>query len=174
MRIIFTGVKQKDVDKASPFIEVLYKFVDWAQKLDISHSNTIFVTCGDWDLDMMIPSQCDLVKTGVPKFMESWINLKKEFCRIENTQIKRTSNDLTQMLQHFGLKFEGKLHSARDDVTNLSNIVKELVYKGKLQPSKPSEMTEIMPSIEFNGGTESLEYVGSKLSKEVSVCLTIL
>ena len=39
--------------------------------------NFIFLTCGDWDLKKMLPSQCDYLNLNCQNYFKKWINLKK-------------------------------------------------------------------------------------------------
>lgn len=38
---------------------------------------SIFVTCGDWDLKVMLPDQCQYLGLPVADYFKQWINLKK-------------------------------------------------------------------------------------------------
>lgn len=40
-------------------------------------SKFLFVTCGDWDLKTMLPSQCALDNIPVPAYCKTWLNIKK-------------------------------------------------------------------------------------------------
>lgn len=45
--------------------------------LNNDNFNFIFITCGDWDLRIMLPSQCNQFKIDYPPYFRKWINLKK-------------------------------------------------------------------------------------------------
>lgn len=72
---------QDMVDGKLAFPDVLDKFLAWVNASDIDlggpHPNSCFVTCGDWDLLRMLPSQCKLSGIPIPTLMMSWINIKK-------------------------------------------------------------------------------------------------
>lgn len=68
------------VDKEETFDKVYADFLIWLQNTEKSigtNSKTTFVTCGDWDLQNMLPSQCQLSGLEVPQPMKQWLNLKK-------------------------------------------------------------------------------------------------
>ena len=69
------------VDDKPPFPDVLKMFLQWIETNDIDfegpNPNSIFVTCGDWDLLTMLPKQCQLSAVPVPSSMKSWVNIKK-------------------------------------------------------------------------------------------------
>ena len=131
--IKLTGIKQHDVNTAPVFSEVLTEFRKFLEKHQLSGKKAIFVTCGDWDLETMLPSQCHLSNETLPIFMKSWINIKKEYERITKRYINRSENDLQQMMAHFKVEFTGRLHSGRDDVNNLVNLVIEMCKENELE-----------------------------------------
>lgn len=97
----------------------------------------------------MLPSQCDLSKIKLNNCFKSWINLKQEFQRITGTTISRNENDLIQMLDKFGLKHVGKLHSGRDDVRNIELVFKELCILDTLKATTlDKSYSNVMPAIE--------------------------
>lgn len=78
------------VEDESPLKTVLDDFHVW-----LSHENLLiddqkkegvssnrrkekfaFVTCGDWDLMELLPSQCRYLNLDVPHYFLSWINIK--------------------------------------------------------------------------------------------------
>ena len=119
------------------------------EKYNLPGKRAIFVTCGDWDLKSMLPSQCRLSGIGLHNCFKSWINVKKEFQRITGTMISRNENDLIQMLNKFGLKHVGKLHSGKDDVRNIELVLKELCIRDTLKATTLDESyCNVMPAIE--------------------------
>ena len=133
--IKLTGIKQHDVDTAPVFSDTLREFRKFLDKNGVSGKKSIFVTCGDWDLETMLPSQCGLSNEDVPNFMKSWINIKKEYERITKRYIKRSENDLKQMMAHYEVPFSGKLHCGIDDVHNLVQLVLAMCKGDELKPT---------------------------------------
>lgn len=67
-------------------------FDEWLRKSDglkIGENgepiNFIFVTCGDWDLLKMLPSQCKYFNITYANYFRKWINLKKSYCELTGT-----------------------------------------------------------------------------------------
>jgi ERI1 exoribonuclease 3 len=61
------------------FKETFVQFQKWLEETECwnSHNKSIFVTCGDWDLQVMLPKQCQLSNIDIPSEMKHWINIKK-------------------------------------------------------------------------------------------------
>uniref|UniRef100_A0A8C6JFI0 Uncharacterized protein n=2 Tax=Melopsittacus undulatus TaxID=13146 RepID=A0A8C6JFI0_MELUD len=74
-----TGIIQGMVDGQPSLQQVLERVDEWMAKeglLDPS-VKSIFVTCGDWDLKVMLPGQCQYLGLPVADYFKQWINLKK-------------------------------------------------------------------------------------------------
>ncbi|KAJ7332825.1 hypothetical protein JRQ81_015005, partial [Phrynocephalus forsythii] len=74
-----TGIIQAMVDGQPSLQQVLERVDEWMAKeglLDPS-VKSIFVTCGDWDLKVMLPGQCQYLGLPVADYFKQWINLKK-------------------------------------------------------------------------------------------------
>jgi ERI1 exoribonuclease 3 len=77
-----TGIQQDWVDKAPLFPEVFEKYQQWLYENIIKDTTKTFcyVTCGDWDLKTMLPTQCQLSGLqSYPDYFKSWINIKDVF-----------------------------------------------------------------------------------------------
>jgi ERI1 exoribonuclease 3 len=77
-----TGIQQDWVDKAPLFPEVFEKYQQWLYENIIKDNTKTFcyVTCGDWDLKTMLPTQCQLSGLqSYPDYFKSWINIKDVF-----------------------------------------------------------------------------------------------
>uniref|UniRef100_A0A8C3FB69 ERI1 exoribonuclease family member 3 n=1 Tax=Chrysemys picta bellii TaxID=8478 RepID=A0A8C3FB69_CHRPI len=75
-----TGIIQGMVDGQPNLQQVLERVDEWMAKeglLDPS-VKSIFVTCGDWDLKVMLPGQCQYLGLPVADYFKQWINLKKK------------------------------------------------------------------------------------------------
>ncbi|XP_021106418.1 ERI1 exoribonuclease 3 isoform X7 [Heterocephalus glaber] len=84
-----TGIIQAMVDGQPSLQQVLERVDEWMAKEGLLDPNvkSIFVTCGDWDLKVMLPGQCQYLGLPVADYFKQWINLKKspeegvtEFC----------------------------------------------------------------------------------------------
>lgn len=116
-----TGILQDTVDNQPHFANVFPKFCEWLAEggyFDEPGKST-FVTCGNWDLKIMLPSQCDLDDIILPDHFKQWIDLKYIFC--ESTGYY--PNGLKNMLARLNLPLKGRLHSGIDDVKNMISII---------------------------------------------------
>lgn len=62
--------------------------------------NFTFLTCGEWDLKKMLPSQCKYFNINYPNYLKEWINIKKSFCDVTGTFPK----GMPTMLEHLSNK----------------------------------------------------------------------
>ena len=122
------------VDNEEDFVAVFNKFVTWLEDRELllgkvtdhnmTHLKTfMFITCGDWDLKYMLPSQCSTSHIKMPNYFLQWINIKKSFAMCNNGKFPRS---LSEMLNESGLTFQGRQHSGIDDVKNIARIVQTL------------------------------------------------
>merc|ERR1712080_9632 len=122
------------VDFEDDFTGVFNKFVTWLEDRKLVPRNETnyneeqlntftFITCGDWDLNYMLPNQCATSQIELPAYFLQWANVKQSFALSNNGNFPRS---LSQMLSELGLSFEGRQHSGIDDVKNIVKIVKKL------------------------------------------------
>lgn len=128
-----TGIKQETVDKAPKFEKVMYDLHQWMLKHKLideknQTQNCIFVTCGDWDIKTMIPTQCDREKFPIPFYMKSWINIKNIYSKTYNQK----EVGMAGMLKYMKLPLIGHHHSGIDDTRNICSIVVKLIQDGAL------------------------------------------
>ncbi|XP_054259934.1 ERI1 exoribonuclease 3-like [Macrosteles quadrilineatus] len=120
-----TGIVQEMVEKEETFDQVLSRFLTWIKNTEATIGNQqtkTFITCGDWDLKVMLPNQCKLSKLPVPPIMTHWLNLKKVFYEYTNYYPK----SLKDMCHHLDYKFTGREHSGIDDCRNILEILRIL------------------------------------------------
>lgn len=122
-----TGIVQEMVDDKAYFPEIMKKFNSWIEKGKYfeEKNKSAFVTCGEWDLKVMIPSQCATEKLTVPDYFSEWINLKIVFCNV----MKVYPHGIIDMLVRLNIPQIGRLHSGIDDVKNMINIIKSIGTK---------------------------------------------
>lgn len=129
-----TGITQAQVDDQPTLPEVLDTFHKWLEsnKLLNPSENFCFVTCGDWDLKTMLPSQCRYFGWRVPEYFKSWMNIKFVFKRLTGVPAK----GMPHMLNHFGLTLDGRHHSGIDDTKNIKKILTKLLdIEPNIQPT---------------------------------------
>ncbi|XP_054547440.1 ERI1 exoribonuclease 3 isoform X2 [Talpa occidentalis] len=133
-----TGIIQAMVDGQPRLQQVLEKVHEWMAKEGLLDPNvkSIFVTCGDWDLKVMLPGQCQHLGLPVADYFKQWINLKKAYSFAMGCWPK---NGLLDMNKGLSLQHIGRPHSGIDDCKNIANIMKTLAYRGFIfkQTSKP-------------------------------------
>jgi len=121
-----TGITQDIVEKAETIEAVYWHFLHFLADNNLSCENTVFCTCGDWDLKTMWPKQAHVSKLPIPDVFRGWINIQKIFQNIYN--IPRYG--MMSMLQHLGLQHQGRHHSGIDDTKNIARIVVRLMEMG--------------------------------------------
>lgn len=134
--IELTGIVQDMVD-GQPYIEDTLKQFDlWMHREILDKKATFaFVTCGDWDLKTMLPSQCEYFNIPRPHYFNNWINIKQSFSSVTHIYPK----GMISMLDHLQLRHEGRHHSGIDDTKNIAAILKGLLERGHIftQPERP-------------------------------------
>ena len=112
-----------------------------------------FVTCGDWDLNVMLTKQTKLEKLKVPNYFSSWVNIKHAFR--DYYKIPK-SMGMAGMLQLSGIELEGHHHSGIDDSKNIAKILVRLIEDGavlditnSLKPKKKSQLEVFMDSLNW-------------------------
>ncbi|KAL3868001.1 hypothetical protein ACJMK2_040841 [Sinanodonta woodiana] len=126
--IELTGIVQDMVDGKPHLTEVLTMFDKWMQDEGLLKPDTsfAFVTCGDWDLRKMLPSQCDYLHLPVTSYFKKWINIKKAFAGLTGTFPKGMQDMLTQL----SIPHQGRHHSGIDDCKNIANILTTMLRRG--------------------------------------------
>ncbi|KAI0788565.1 exonuclease RNase T and DNA polymerase III [Abortiporus biennis] len=131
-----TGITQA-IDKADTFPDVWKRFQEFMKSnglLDNPESH-IFLACGKWDLETMLPNQLRLIqdehgldasgKLVAP--YNNYINVKEAFRRHLNY---RHQLGMALMLKKLKLELEGRQHSGIDDCRNILRIVQALLKDG--------------------------------------------
>lgn len=83
-------------------------------------------TYSPWDIDRFLKNQCKALDIDMPHYFRRWVNVRKHFYNYY--KIHQVNVEL--MLQHLGLKFEGRPHSGIDDARNITRILIELIKDG--------------------------------------------
>lgn len=124
-----TGIVQEQVDHGHTLDEVLLFHQEWLQSLVPIEdaSKVIFVTCGNWDLKTMLPTEYSN-KPDLPQLPESlyhhFLNLKFVF---QSCHRSLSARGMTGMLDHLHLSLEGRHHSGIDDTRNIARILLHLL-----------------------------------------------
>jgi len=121
-----TGITQDQVDEGQTITEAMAAYGAWCVSHGLTPENTLFVTCGDWDLNRMLPEQLkyDHCKMEIDPIFHKWCNIKKAFCELRGGG---RPGGMTAMLSSLGLPLVGRHHSGIDDCRNIASILCKLV-----------------------------------------------
>eukprot|EP01091_Cochliopodium_minus_P015311 TRINITY_DN5408_c0_g1_i1.p1 TRINITY_DN5408_c0_g1~~TRINITY_DN5408_c0_g1_i1.p1 ORF type:complete len:385 (+),score=88.78 TRINITY_DN5408_c0_g1_i1:2-1156(+) len=181
-----TAIKQEWVDEGKGLKETLDSFQEFLieNKLITNDGQTYekeskfaFLTCGDWDLNIMLQSQCKREKITVPWYFKRWVNIKHVFENI----FKKESFGMKNMLEVLELNLDGHHHSGIDDCKNISKIVTKILSLGhQIKPTldlnqspvevyfKNMSYVEVNPE-KYPKATSSFKiFIGGKPSKPVT------
>lgn len=125
-----TGISQDQVDRGVDLKSALIQHKNWLVNSIGSYdlSNVTIVTCGNWDIKIMLQQDLKNINFTVDKLYSNWVNIKDIFVLITNSKSKKKS--MVFMLNHFKLKLEGRHHSGIDDCHNISRIFIKLIELG--------------------------------------------
>jgi inhibitor of KinA sporulation pathway (predicted exonuclease) len=88
--------------------------------------NSLFVTCGDWDLKTALPTNAKLLNLDYASYLKKWCNIKiiyEEF-------YKEKPYGMKNMLEKLNINLEGTHHRGIDDCANIAKICKKIVDSG--------------------------------------------
>lgn len=132
-----TDITQEMVDQSEDFSAVWSRFEQWLLKHELINESSqtldgqfAFVTCGNWDLGVMLPDQLSISGIVAPAYTKQWINIKAIFKRTTGKWPK----SLADMLHQLDLQFVGRPHNGYDDAMNVVNIARELSKKNAQFP----------------------------------------
>lgn len=124
-----TGITQEMTDAGEDFTSVFKQFREWYEENFIyptGKNEALIVTCGDWDLETMLPNQCELSKVKPPSYMQSWCNVKRAF----SDTFGGRAGGMMEMLQKLDIEHTGRHHSGIDDCKNIAKICCRLIKAG--------------------------------------------
>jgi inhibitor of KinA sporulation pathway (predicted exonuclease) len=120
-----TGITQDQVDSGVSFPQALKMHGTFMDK----YHNSMIVTCGDWDLNLMLPMDLENHQiTQTPSIYKKWINIKPPFMTM-NPKLKKAMG-MSGMLNISGLVLEGHHHSGLDDSRNIARIALKMLKDG--------------------------------------------
>ena len=130
-----TGILQETVDDAQNFDHVFNEFINWMVKdAELLHEKTLMplepltvITCGNWDLSIVLYDECIRNKVPLPSFLRTWIDLKKAYHEVKGSWPKE---GLSGMMKELQITQVGRPHSGIDDCYNTLQVVKELARRG--------------------------------------------
>ncbi|XP_041475908.1 ERI1 exoribonuclease 3-like isoform X2 [Lytechinus variegatus] len=122
-----TGITRDMVKNQPTFADTLKLFHIWMEKEGLIDPDIkfIFVTCGDWDLKTMLPSQCAHFELPYHSYFRRWLNIKKAYATVTSHYPK----GMMQMLEKLNIPHVGRHHSGIDDCRNIANILQALAHR---------------------------------------------
>jgi inhibitor of KinA sporulation pathway (predicted exonuclease) len=123
-----TGIRQDQVDEGVAFPQALSQFEHWRQTQSLTES--LLVTCGDWDLGSLLPRQCAQHGVPIPEWADRWCNLKRLFAWHFPQAGDRTR--MGEIASALSITMEGRAHSGIDDARNIARILRRLLDMGIL------------------------------------------
>lgn len=134
---MLTNISDRKLLTAPSLPDLLVTFDRWMWKQGLFQSRFIFVPYTHFDLQHMMLAQCKEMGYHCPAYFFSWIHLEELLKANEKKQVSkkpavkqiRRMNSQT-MLTKFGVKQEGRQHSAADNCTNTVNLIKSLLERG--------------------------------------------
>lgn len=129
-----TGITQKLVDSGEWFPDVMNDHYQWLvdSVREFGENDQVedvaILTCGMWDLEKMLPREYmnwNLVPPS--KIYSRVINIKDSY---KSAYGLEKGYGMARMLEHSGLKLEGRHHSGIDDCHNTARLVQKLVSMG--------------------------------------------
>ena len=121
-----TGISQTTVGGAQPFPTVWKEMLMFLEEQGLTTTNCVFFTCGDWNLQKMLPQQCAMTNLRIPALLKTWRNIKTEYEAFYYAKV----SSMTSILAHAGLPLIGRHHSGLDDARNIAAILKKMLIDG--------------------------------------------
>mmetsp|Transcript_21743 Transcript_21743/g.74751 ORF Transcript_21743/g.74751 Transcript_21743/m.74751 type:complete len:269 (+) Transcript_21743:95-901(+) len=135
-----TGIQQSAVDAALSLEAVLAELHTFlrthrlvCRRADRSPEHRLFVLCtdGHWDILKFLRPECARKKILLEPYWQRWVDVRRAFVH----EFRCSNCSIEDMLEKFGLDFEGRPHSGVDDARNIARILIHLFKRGcKLVP----------------------------------------
>lgn len=124
-----TSIEQSDITRAQPFLEVFERHQQWLRQHQLTAENALFVTCGDWDLNVMLPTQCTGMTDQIPRIYRRWHNIKHSYVSVLNV---KKAPGMAKMLKGLDIKLTGHHHRGIDDCRNITRLLATLIERGAI------------------------------------------
>jgi ERI1 exoribonuclease 3 len=164
-----TSITTEQVADAPLFPEVFAAHQEWLAShglpLEPDQSGDLpyaLVTCGDWDLQTMLPRQLRATEPPIdfmPHPYRRWINVKVPF-RKAMPKLRRAG--MARMLEALDLELEGRHHRGIDDTRNITKIVRALIAR-----HQPMTITGELPASRYPTIEVVLERWGERVPVEL-------
>ena len=121
-----TGITQKQVDESNVISIVYEQHNKWLYDNVPNGSKLILITCGYWDLSVMLPLEINRYNLTKHYRYTQYSNIKNDFERFYN----KKAGSMINMLTKLNLDIIGKHHSGIDDCRNIMRIVIRMIDDG--------------------------------------------
>ncbi len=120
-----TSITQEMVNNKPKLNEILDLHKKWMIDNNLLN-NSLFVTCGDWDLKTALPNHCKYMNIEYSNYFKEWCNIKKLFSSFYGIK----SYGMKTMLDKLNISLEGTHHRGIDDCYNIAKIAQKMVIDG--------------------------------------------
>ncbi|KAL4437325.1 hypothetical protein ABPG75_004464 [Micractinium tetrahymenae] len=122
-----TGITQAQVDAGVPLKTALEQLDAWLREQGLIGQGKTFspLTWRDWDLKVMMASECKWRKIEQPKYLRRWIDLSAVWFKHSTKR-----GNLRASVEAAGLAWQGRAHSAIDDAFNTARLAVKLMQGG--------------------------------------------
>jgi len=128
---------------AVPFTDALADLLDWIPGIlgvpldSVQKEDLLFVTCRDWDVQTVMPRQCNCERGTVDPALQDfllcrWACLKDVFRSHFSLSNEAAPTNLRAMLRQLGLPYvdHGHRNPCMEDSANVGQVLHELICKG--------------------------------------------
>ena len=119
-----TGITQEQVDSGNNFVDTIINHEQWLNEK--TEGNVLILTCGFWDLGIVLISECRKWHVTPSDLYLKVINIKNEFRDFYN----KNGGGMAGMLRELNIPLEGKHHSGIADCRNIAKILQRMVADG--------------------------------------------
>ncbi len=118
-----TKITQETVNQADTFDVVYKQHNEWIKKNVPAGERLVFITCGKWDLEIMLPIETKRHKLELLHCYTKFLDIKKEFKR----KFGVNCGGMMNILKKLKIEHTGQHHSGIDDCKNLAKIVIKMI-----------------------------------------------
>lgn len=112
------SIPQRVFDGSPTFPEAWQNLLTFLDRYGVTESNTLAITCGDWDFRAMLPAEQSLYCIDRLPLFENWCNIKHVFKSFTGEK----AGCMVRMLNVIGQELIGTHHSGIDDAHNIASI----------------------------------------------------
>lgn len=120
------GIPQRVFDESPRFPEAWQNLLTFLDRYGATESNTLAITCGDWDFRAMLPAEQSFHCIDRLGLFENWCNIKHVFKSFTG----KKADSMVRMLNVIGQELIGTHHSGIDDARNIASIARWLCQQG--------------------------------------------